>query len=138
MSLKGRLKRLERSAQGDGIMLRQRDGTVRVFEWMEVQAALYLAQCDLLRDEPAKRENAVLDAVRNATPESRAMFEERFGPITFSTHIIAGGYQGGWVEARSLLEGGTVTKKFYPGGSPEAERVRREARQGGARMAQDA
>jgi hypothetical protein len=72
----------------------------------------------------------VLDAVRNATPQSRAEFEERFGPISFSVHIIAADYQGGWVKVRNLLEDGTVEEIFHEGGSEEALRLRRECREG--------
>jgi Zn/Cd-binding protein ZinT len=71
----------------------------------------------------------VLEAVRGATLESRAAFEEQFGEITFAAHIIAADYQGGWVEVYTLLEDGTVTKVRHEGGSEEAERFRQEARQ---------
>jgi Zn/Cd-binding protein ZinT len=46
------------------------------------------------------------------------------------TRIIAADYQGGWVEEYRLLEDGTVEKIYYEGGSPEAERIREEARSG--------
>jgi hypothetical protein len=45
--------------------------------------------------------------------------------------IIAGDYQGGWVDEHRLLENGTVETTCHEGGSEEAERIRQEARQGG-------
>jgi hypothetical protein len=49
-----------------------------------------------------------------------------------TARIIAAEYQGGWVKEYRLLEDGTVQEAYYEGGSPEAERLREEAR-GGAR-----
>jgi hypothetical protein len=129
--MRNRLRRLERKARGDGIVLRLKDGTARAFETMEVHKAMFLAQMDLFRKTSVDSE--VLEAVRNATPESRAAFEERFGPITMSGHVIASEPEGGWVERYTLREDGRVEKTFYEGGAEEAERIRREApRQGGA------
>ena len=68
--MRNRLRRLERKARGDGIVLRLKDGTARAFETMEVHKAMFLAQMDLFRKTLVDPE--VLDAVRNATPESRA------------------------------------------------------------------
>jgi len=70
----------------------------------------------------------VLDAVRQATPESRAKFEERFGSITPTSHVISG--QHGWVDEYTLTETGEVKLVRYPAGSEEAERIRSEALQG--------
>ena len=130
MSLKGRLRRLAKEAEGDGIMLRLKDGTTQVFDAMEIRAQMFLAQMNLLMDEPV--ESPVLDAVRRATPESRRSFEERFGSITMAGHIIAADYQGGWVKVYELLEDGTVEKTFHEGGSEEAIRIKEETKQGGA------
>ena len=129
MSLKGRLRRLAREAEGDGIVLRLKDGTTRIFDAMEVQKEMFLARMDLLRE--TARESDVLEAVRNATPESRRDFEERFGSIEMTHHIIAADYQGGWVEVFRLCEDGTVEKVRHEGASEEAERIREEVRQGG-------
>ena len=57
------------------------------------------------------------DAVRNATPESRAAFEERFGPIAFTEYIIGSPSSGGWVEAKTLTEDGHVERVLYDGDS---------------------
>lgn len=108
-------------------MLRLKDGMARAFETMEAYKEMFLAQMDLLRD--TARDSEVLEAVRNATPESRAAFEERFGPIVITEHIIAAEYQGGWVETLTLTEDGRVERVRHEGGSPEAERIRREIRQ---------
>ena len=82
---------------------------------------------DLLRD--TARDSDVLDAVRNATPQSRTSFEERFGAIAFSEYIIAAEYSGGWVEVITLTEDGRVQRVRYEGGSEEADRIHREARE---------
>jgi hypothetical protein len=129
MSLKGRLRRLAREAEGDGIVLRLKDGTTRVFDAMEVRKQMYLAQMDLFRDM-SRIDYEVLEAVRGATPESRRDFEVRFGPITMSSAVISG--SEGWVEVYALLEDGTVEKTFHEGGSEEALRIREGVKQGGA------
>lgn len=86
MYLRGRLKRLRQKAEEGGVIIRQRDGGVRVFDTMTVFSEMFLAKMDLLRD--TARDSEVLDAVRTATPESRADFEERFGPIAFTEYVI--------------------------------------------------
>ncbi len=82
---------------------------------------------DLLRD--AARDSEVLDAVRNATSESRADFEERFGPIRIVEYVVGSG-SGGWVEQKVLTEDGEVLRVRYEGDSEEAERVREGLRSG--------
>src|SRR5215207_5640624 len=122
MSLKGRLRCLAREAKGNGIILRLKDGTTRVFDTLSIQKELFLTKMDLLRE--TSRESEVLDAVRNATPESRREFEERFEPITMSTAIISD--REGWVATYTLTEEGAVEKTFHKRGSEEAERIRPE------------
>ena len=129
MELKGRLRRLEREAQSEGVILRLRDESLRVFDRMEVAKEMFLTQMDLMLGK--ERPSEVLDAVRGATPESRAAFEEEHGSIEMAGHIIAADYQGGWVEEHRLLENGTVETIHHEGGSEEAERIRQEAKQGG-------
>jgi hypothetical protein len=129
MSLRQRLRRLRAKAEEGGVLIRQLDGSVRAFEVLEVQKEMYLAQADLLRD--TARESAVLAAVRGATPESRAVFEERFGPIVMVEYIIASPTSGGWVESYMLTEDGRVERVRYEGGSEETEYVREGAKSGG-------
>jgi hypothetical protein len=38
--------------------------------------------------------------------------------------------KGGWVEEYRLLGDGTIEETYYEGDSPEAERIREEARSG--------
>ena len=121
MSVKQRLRRLREKAEDGAVVIHQRDGSLRRFEVGEVFAQLFLAKTDLLTG--ASTESVVLEAVRGATPESRRMFEERFGPITFTVHIVAPTSRGGWVEAKTLTEDGNVKIARYEGGSEEAERV---------------
>jgi hypothetical protein len=128
MALRDRLRRLTRQAEEAGVLIRQRDGSVRVFDVMDVDKDMFLAQYRLVLGESYPSE--VLDAVRNATPESKVAFEERFGSIAMTGRIIAAEYQGGWIEEYRLLEDGTVEKIYYEGGSPEAQRIREEARSG--------
>ena len=126
MALRDRLRRLSRQAEEGGVLIRQRDGTVRAFDIMDVWKDTFMAQYELFRGEAYPSD--VLEAVRNATPESRVAFEERFGPITRTAHIIAANYEGAWVREYRLLEDGTVEEEYYEGGSPEAKRIREEAR----------
>jgi hypothetical protein len=126
MAPKGRLRRLEREAQSEGVILRLRNGDIKVFSDLDVFGEMFLAKTDLLvRGE--SRSSEVLDAVRAATPESRAAFEEEYGSIEMVGHIVAGDHQGGWVDEYRLLEDGTVKTIHYEGGSEEAERIRRGA-----------
>jgi hypothetical protein len=129
MGLKGRLRRLEQAARSESVILRLRDGGLRIFDQMEVAAEMFLTQMDLMRGKA--RSSEVLDAVRGATPESRAAFEEEHGSIEMVGRIIAADYQGAWVDELRLLEDGTVETIHYEGGSEEAERIRQEARQRG-------
>jgi hypothetical protein len=129
MGLKGRLRRLEQGVRSENVILRLRDGGLRVFDQMEVAKEMFLTQMDLMLGKV--RASEVLDAVRAATPESRAAFEQEHGSIEMVGHIIAADYQGGWVDEHRLLEDGRVETTHYEGGSEEAERIRQEARQRG-------
>ena len=129
MGLKGRLQRLEEGVQSEGVILRLRDGGLRVFDQMEVAKEMFLTQMDLMLGKV--RASEFLDAVRAATPESRAAFEQEHGSIEMVGHIIAGSYEGAWVREHRLLEDGTVETTHYEGGSKEAERIRQEARERG-------
>ena len=99
-------------------MIRQRDGGVKVFDTMTVFSEMFLTNMDLLQD--TARDSEVLDAVRGATPESRAEFEEKFGPIRIVEYIIG----ADWVEAKTLTEEGEVERILYDGDSEEATLVR--------------
>ena len=129
MELKGRLRRLEQGVRSENVILRLRDGGLRVFDQMEVSKEMFLTQMDLMLGKA--RPSEVLDAVRAATPESRAAFEEEHGSIEMVGHIIVADYQSGWVDEHRLLEDGRVETTHYEGGSEEAERIRQEARQRG-------
>jgi hypothetical protein len=122
VAIRDRLRRLRAKAEEGGVILRQRDGSVKVFDTMTVFSEMFLAQMDLLRD--TARDSEVLDAVRNATPESRAEFEEKFGPIRIVEYIIASLESGGWVEQKVLTEDGRVERVLYEGDSEEAALVR--------------
>jgi hypothetical protein len=128
VGIRDRLRRLQARVEETGILICQRDGSVKVFDTMDVHVALFRAKTDLLRD--VATESEVLVAVRNATPESRAAFEERFGRIAFSEYIIASPSSGGWVEAKTLTEDGRVERVLYEGGSDEATLVREGGRVG--------
>jgi hypothetical protein len=112
------------------VILRLRDGGLRVFDKMEVFGEMFLCQMDLMSGKA--RPSEVLDAVREATPESRAAFEQEYGSIEMVGRIIAGDYQGGWVDEHRLRLDGTVETIHYEGGSEDAERIRQEAQQQGA------
>ena len=129
MGLRDRLRRLKREAEEGAVVVRLRDGGVRRFEEMEVFAEAFLAKTDLFKG--VSRESEVLDAVRDATPESREAFEREYGEIEMEAAIIAAESDGGWVEVHRLREDGTVETLLHEGGSEEAERIRREARERG-------
>ena len=129
MGLRDQLRRLKREAQKDKVVLRLRDGGLATFDRMEVAKEMFLTQMDLMLGKA--RPSEVLDAVRAATPESRAAFEEEHGSIEMVGRIIAADYQGGWVEENRLLEDGTVEITRHEGGSEEALRIRQEAKQRG-------
>lgn len=75
MSLRGWLKRLEREASEDAVLIRGRDGSIRAFDRMHVMAEMYLARLDAALGEPP-RPSDVMDALEGATPESRRAVEE--------------------------------------------------------------
>jgi hypothetical protein len=127
VGIKGRVKRAQRDAQAEGVVIELRDGSRRVFTDMHVWKEMFLAETELFMGNAKPSE--VLDAVRQATPESRADFEAKYGSITPEVRVIAADYQGGWVEVYKLEEDATVTKVRYEGDTPEAERLREEARQ---------
>jgi hypothetical protein len=105
------------------VVLHQRDGSIVAFEEMECHKQMFLIRMNLFQEIASKSD--VLDAVRNATPESRAAFEERFGSISMTEYIISG--WEGWVKVLVLTQEGQVKTIFHEGGSKEAERIRREA-----------
>ncbi len=123
--IRGRVRRAQQEAQAEGVVLELRDGSRKVFADMHVRFEMFLVRMDLYNGESKPSE--VLDAVRGATPQSRARFEAEYGPIEMEAMIIAADYQGGWVEVYRLEEDGTVTKVRHEGGTPEADRLREEA-----------
>lgn len=73
MGLRGRLKKAEKAAKGDVVEVRLKDGTARWFPKTDVMKEHYLAQLDaaLRRPRSEARQSEVMDALDNATPESR-------------------------------------------------------------------
>jgi hypothetical protein len=71
MGLSDQLRRLKRQASEGAVVIRQRDGSCRAFDRMQVMGEVYLAQLDRALGRPRQRESAVLEALDNATPESR-------------------------------------------------------------------
>ena len=77
VGLRGRLKRLEREAREGAVLIHQRDGSVRGLDRMHVMAQMYLARYDAaLGLPPRSSDSDVLEALENATPESRRHVEE--------------------------------------------------------------
>ena len=64
MGLKGRLQRLEQGVQSEGVILRLRDGGLRVFDQMEVAKEMFLTQMDLMLGKA--RPSEVLGAAMKA------------------------------------------------------------------------
>jgi hypothetical protein len=72
--LRGRIGRIRRRAEEDAVIIRLRDGSVRTFDRTRVMGELYLARLDAaLGRKP--RASEFLDALANATPESRRAVE---------------------------------------------------------------
>jgi hypothetical protein len=73
VGLRSWIKRLEREAAEGAVLIRQRDGSVRIFDRMHVLGQMYLARLDaaLGRSEAQRRSSDVLDALEGATAESR-------------------------------------------------------------------
>jgi len=126
MGFKDRLRRAEDDAKDDGVVIRQRDGSVKVFPPGEVWREVFLTRMSLLRDTP--RDSEVMDAVRGATPHSRAEFEARWGRMTPGVGVLG---REGWVEERRLTEDGTIEHRFHSEGTEEAERLRAQAKGSG-------
>ena len=124
--LKGRMRRAQQEAKSEGVVIELRDGTRKVFSDQDVWAEMFLTRMDLFKGESKRSE--VLEAVRAATPESRASFEAEYGSIVMEVKVVAADYQGGWAEVFTLLEDGTVKKVRHEGGTPEVEAIREEAR----------
>ncbi len=82
MGLRGWLKRLEREARGDLLKVDQRGGRVVYLERMEVLKAVFLHRHDAALGRPPQP-SAVLDALEDATPESRHAVEELAATGTF-------------------------------------------------------
>jgi len=129
MTLRRRITRLMREAEEGAVVLRLRDGTTKVFDDLTCFREMFLAKMDLPRSEFIH--SPVLEAVRQATPESRGAFEADYGSITPEMHIICLEEQGGWVEVYRLEEDGYVAKVHHPGNTDAARRLREEARQQG-------
>jgi hypothetical protein len=129
MGIKDQLRRLKREVHKDMVVVRLKDGGTRVFAEMDVLSEMFLTQYGLIVGKP--RPSEVLDAVRQATLESRAAFEAEYGSIEMDSRIIASEDEGGWVEVHRLLEGDTISTVRHEGGSEEAEKIRREARERG-------
>jgi hypothetical protein len=49
VGLRDRLRRLTRQAEEDGVLIRLRSGTVRVFDVLDFQREMFLAQYELFR-----------------------------------------------------------------------------------------
>jgi hypothetical protein len=75
MALRDVLRRLEREASEDAVLIRGRDGSVRAFDRMHLMGQMYLARYDDALGRP-RRSSGVLDALAGATPESRRAVEE--------------------------------------------------------------
>jgi hypothetical protein len=75
MGLRDTLRRLRRQASEDAVLIRQRDGSVRTFDRMHVTAQMFLAHVDDALGRP-RRSSDVLEALEDATPESRRAVEE--------------------------------------------------------------
>ena|SRR5215213_2003935 len=89
MGLKGRLQRLEQGVQSEGVILRLRDGGLRIFDRMEIAKEMFLSQMDLMlgKARPPRRRGT-----RPAAPNK----QHNLGPsATWGT-----GSRIGWLPSR--------------------------------------
>ncbi len=100
MGLKDWLKRLERDAGQDRVLIYQQDGTIKAFDRMHVMAQLYVAGVHEALGEPPPTSD-VMAALENATPESRAAVEEM---ATGGRFLDDPGPQGNHEEVEDLSE----------------------------------
>ena len=120
--LRQRLARLRKEAGKGAVLVETKDGSTHAFTEQQVLRETFLARCDLIKGQPPKDSSGVIAAVLGATDRSRQEFERRFGVVAgMEVHIVG----PDWVEAHTLLEDGSVGRKFR---GPEAEHARREAR----------
>ena len=75
MGLKDVLRRLRREASEDAVVIRQRDGSVKTFDRMDVMGEMFCARVDAALGRP-RSSSAVLDALEGATPDGRRAVEE--------------------------------------------------------------
>jgi hypothetical protein len=75
MGLRETIRRLKREASEDVVLIRGRNGSVRVFDRMDVVGKMFLAHVDDALGRP-RRSSDVLEALAGATPESRRAVEE--------------------------------------------------------------
>ncbi len=77
MGLRDRMRRLQKAAEEDAVLIRQKDGSARAFDKMHVAQEMFLYKLDRgLGRTP--RPSEVVDALDNATEESRHAVEEMF------------------------------------------------------------
>ena len=107
------MRKLKREAEEGAVAVRLRDGSARNFDDNTAFAEMFLARIDLLKG--VSRDSEVLDAVRNATPESREAFEREYEPIEMQVAVVASPAEGGWVEVHTLSEDGAVGKVRHEG-----------------------
>ncbi len=119
MGLKDRLRKLRREAEEGAVVIHLRDGSRRCFEDMDVFAEMFLAKMGLFRGDAPN--SPVLDAVRDATPESRRAFEDEYGPIEMEVAVVASPAEGGLGRGHHALGErrggeGTPRRGRQPGG----------------------
>ncbi len=90
---KGWVRRLEGRASGDSVSVPQVDGSVKTFAAEEFFLGLFVAQANAASG--SFPEGDIADAVRNATPETRARLER-----------MAASGDGGTFMRRSVVECG--------------------------------
>ncbi len=64
--VRGRLSRLRREASQGALLIRQRDGTIRAFDKMDVMGQVYLARLDAALGRAAWRSEVIRPRTRHA------------------------------------------------------------------------
>jgi hypothetical protein len=69
MGRRGRIKKLTEQAKEGAVLVKLREGSTRVFTVMDVQKVMFLAKCDLVREEA--RGSPVLEGLYAKPRQSR-------------------------------------------------------------------
>ncbi len=127
MGPRDKLRRLEKAARSEVDYLQLRSGVRYYFDPDEVGMVFFLEDMDKgFRDDPDAHTPEIRQALSRATPESRARFEERFGPSVREHGLV---HSEEHITVRRICVDGSV-ETFTVEGEAARERLRAYREQG--------